>query len=294
METGTWLRRSQAGLPAAPSDARRGGAQAGKMLVPLLGMLAALAIGVSAFAIYLLIQKGEQLQGVQRNLQLAESENSDLKSRIENVQQAKTRLEEDLAGVQRELSQSKEEMTKSLKAQETLTRSIEDREREIARLTKDLDQAQNESSRVSGQVAKLQSERDEAKRQLTELERAKNDLEAKLMASEQPTVELDKVMVSGGAGGEASGMVMPVSAMPSAGPASDGQVVVINREYDFIVMNLGKNHGVAVGQEFQVARGSEVLGRVKVEKVYDELSAAAILPDSKKSSIREGDTVRAL
>ena len=266
--------------------------QAGKMLTPLLSILAALAMGVAAFAIYLVIQKGEQLQVVQRNLQLAESENNDLKSRVESVQQAKARLEENLAGVQGELSHSKEEMANSLKAQETLTRSVEDREREIARLTKDLDQAKSESSKVSSQIGKLQSERDEAKRQLAELERAKNDLEARLMAADQPTVELDRVLVSGGASGTESGggMVMPVSTTPS----SDGQVVVINREYDFVVMNLGKNHGVAVGQEFQIARGNEVLGRVKVEKVYDELSAAAILPDSKKSSIREGDTVRAL
>jgi hypothetical protein len=37
-----------------------------------------------------------------------------------------------------------------------------------------------------------------------------------------------------------------------------------------------------------------VLGRVKVEKVYDELSAAAILPESQKNNIREGDAVKAL
>ena len=280
MQTGTWLRRSQAG----------------KMLTPLLGVLVVLAMGVAAFAIYMLIQKGEQLQVVQRNLQLAESENNDLKNRIETVQQAKTRLEEDLAGTQRELVQSKEELAKSLKSQEILTRSVEDREQEIARLTKDLQQAQNESSRVSGQITKLQSERDEAKRQLADAERAKSDLEAKLMGPEQPTVELDKVMVSGGTSTDlsaSSGVVMPISTA-SIGAQADGQVVVINREYDFIVMNLGKNHGVSVGQEFQVARGGEVLGRVKVEKVYDELSAAAILPDSKKNSMKEGDSVRAL
>ena len=280
MQTGTWLRRSQAG----------------KTLMPLLGVLAALAMGVAAFAIYMLIQKGEQLQVVQRNLQLAESENSDLKNRIEIVQQAKTRLEENLVGIQRDLVQSKEELAKSLKSQETLTRSVEDREQEIARLAKDLQQAQNESSRVSGQVTRLQSERDEAKRQLADAERAKGDLEAKLMGPEQPTVELDKVMVSGGTGTDlsaSSGVVMPISTA-SIGAEADGQVVVINREYDFIVMNLGKNHGVSVGQEFQVARGGEVLGRVKVEKVYDELSAAAILPDSKKNNMKEGDSVRAL
>ena len=70
--------------------------------------------------------------------------------------------------------------------------------------------------------------------------------------------------------------------------------MVVNREYDFIVMNMGKNQGLSVGQEFQIVRNNQVLGKVKIEKVYDELSAAAILPDSKKDSIREGDAVRAL
>ena len=75
---------------------------------------------------------------------------------------------------------------------------------------------------------------------------------------------------------------------------TEGQVVVVNREYDFIVMNRGKNHGLSVGQEFQIVRGNQVLGKVKVEKVYDELSAAAILPDSQKDNIKEGDAVKAL
>ena len=85
---------------------------------------------------------------------------------------------------------------------------------------------------------------------------------------------------------------MPVATTSKA--SADGQVVVVNREYDFIVMNLGKNHGLSVGQEFQIVRGAEVLGKVKVEKVYDELSAATILPESQKDRIREGDTVKAL
>ena len=68
----------------------------------------------------------------------------------------------------------------------------------------------------------------------------------------------------------------------------------MNREYDFIVMDLGRNHGVSIGQECKISRGDEVLGTVKVEKVYDELSAAAILPNSKKDRIREHDAVTPL
>ena len=153
----------------------------------------------------------------------------------------------------------------------------------------DLTQASADSKQMTEQ---LQSER----KRLADLERAKADLESKVMElSGQPMVELDKVLVKGdqgGAGAGASGLALPVPT--SAVPSMDGQVVVINREFDFIVMNLGRNHGLSVGQEFQVVRGTEILGRVKVEKVYDELSAAALLPESKKSAIREGDAVRPL
>jgi septal ring factor EnvC (AmiA/AmiB activator) len=295
------ITQRQTGLPAPRKAQTRHSSsarQAGKMLVPLLGVLTVLALGVAAVAIVLQIQEREKRQARERELQIALNENADLKSRLDEAQQSKTRTEEQLAGVRKELSQAKEELQKTLRAQAELTRSVEDREAEIARLTQDLAQARADSQQVSAQLSGLQSERDEVKRKLADLERAKEDLEAKVMElSERPTVELDKVLVTGEEAGEppAAGadLVIPVSA-GSASMAVDGQVVVINREYDFIVMNLGKNHGLSIGQEFQVVRGTEVLGHVKVEKVYDELSAAAILPDSQKQHIREGDAVRAL
>ena len=52
--------------------------------------------------------------------------------------------------------------------------------------------------------------------------------------------------------------------------------------------------GLSIGQKFQVVRGADILGTVKVEKVYDDLSAAAVLSDTGISYIREGDSVLAL
>ena len=269
---------------------RSRGTQTGKLLVPLLGVLAALAMGVAAVAIVLQIQEREKRVARERELQLALAENDDLKVRLEEAQEHRSRAEDQLAGARKELAQAREELEQAVTAQEALSRSIEDREKEIARLTKDLEQASAESKRMADE---LKTDR----QKLADLEQAREELEAKVMElSGQPTVELDKVLVTGepaGAGPAAgTGLVMPVStAVP---PVSDGQVVVINREFDFIVMNLGRNHGLSVGQEFQIVRGNEVLGRVKVEKVYDELSAAALLPDARKDSIREGDVVKAL
>ena len=273
--------------------------QAGKMLVPLLAVLVVLSMGVAAVAIVLQMQEREKRQAKEQELYQSQSENDELKSKLQAMEQDKARAEESLASTRKDLTQAQDELAKAVDAKETLSRSVEDREREIARLTKDVEQTRQEAKQAGKQLADLREERDTAKRQLADLEQAKQDLETKVMElTEKPTVELEKVLVTpdqalGAASPQSAspGVVMPASA--SAG-ANTGQVVVVNREYDFIVMNLGKNHGLSVGQEFQIVRGTQVLGKVKVEKVYDELSAAAILPESQKNNIREGDAVRPL
>ena len=268
--------------------------RAGKMLVPMLGVLAALSMAVAAAAIWLQMQEREKRQAKERELVLVLAERDELKAELEETLLSKSRVEGELSHVRTELETSLEKLAKATAAQEALSRSVEDRQKEIVRLSKDMEQIRSERKELAAQLADLNTERETLQQQLTSAEQAKTELESKVMElSNQPTVELDKVLVTGaGAPQAVGGTAMPVSAVSSLPP--DGQVVVVNREYDFIVMNLGKNHGLSIGQEFQVQRGNEVLGRVKVEKVYDELAAAAILPESQKDNIREGDTVKAL
>ena len=276
--------------------------QAGKMLVPLLITLTILALGVMAVAIFLQMQEREKREAKQRELRMALIENSDLKTRVDELQQVKSRLEEDLGRAKKDLAESQGKLTKSLEAQEALSKSVEDREREIVRVTKDLEQVRNDSRQLSTQISELTAQRDTVKQQLADLQRAKDELDTKLSnLAKQPTVELEKVMVTNEPmatqpplGAPAASAVVPVTTTASTSAASEGQIVVVNRDYDFIVMNMGKNQGLSIGQEFQIVRSGQVLGKVKVEKVYDELSAAAILPDSQKDNIREGDSVRAL
>lgn len=264
--------------------------QAGKTLVPLLGTFTAIAVGVAVIAIVLQVQERGKRLAKERELQHALIENEDLTARLQETERTKAKIEANLAHTRNELAQSAAELAQALDAQVKLSKAVENREVEIGRLTSDLTQARDDMKQLSGQLAQLQAERDTAKQQLVDAEEAKGELESKVMelSNERPTVELEKILVSGDhvRGGQtifAGGKV-----------STDGQVVVVNREYDFIVMNLGRNHGLAIGQEFQVFRNDEVMGRVKVEKVYDELSAAAIVQETQPDTIREGDLVRAL
>jgi len=265
-------------------------------------MLATLSMVVAAVAIVLQRQEYQKRQSKERELRLALGERDALKSQLEDLERVKARIEEESARARKDLTEAQEKATQAAEAHQTLSRSLEDREQQIGRLTKELEKAQTESRQATTKLSELQTERDAVRQQLSQLQRAKGDLESKVTElSRRPTVELEKVLVTDTHAPPSRSSAEPTTIAPRSSSAApmvrrlpDGQVVVINREYDFIVMNLGKNHGLSVGQEFHIVRGDAVLGRVKVEKVYDELSAAAILPESRKDEIHEGDAVKAL
>ncbi|MFC1807826.1 hypothetical protein ACFL0T_05610 [Candidatus Omnitrophota bacterium] len=74
-------------------------------------------------------------------------------------------------------------------------------------------------------------------------------------------------------------------------PALEGEVLTVNREFGFIVISLGKNAGVQEGMVFDVSRDNENLGKVKVETVRENISAAALTSDTIMSRMRPGDIV---
>lgn len=262
----------------------------GKLLVPMLSVLTVLALGMGGVTVVLLRQEQAKRLARESELKQVLVERESLKSQLAETQDAKKRVEDELGKIRQQLADAQDQAAKASRAQEELSKSVEDRQKEFDRVAKDLEQAKQERQQMLGQLNDLSNERNGLQQQLADLQKAKGDLESKVMElSGAPTVELEKVMVNGQAQ-QASASMAPAA----PGAASAGQIVVVNREYDFIVMNLGRNQGLSVGQEFQVMRANQVLGHVKVEKVYDELSAATILPDSKKDNIREGDQVKAL
>ncbi|MBI3087968.1 MAG: hypothetical protein HYY91_03685 [Candidatus Omnitrophica bacterium] len=262
-------------------------AHQGKATVVLLGAVAGLAVMVAGAGITLQMRERDLRLAKERELVLVKGQRDELEQQLREARQAKQHIEDELAKAKTRFDEVAKQLDEERKSKETLAKSVDERQREIDRLGKDLEQIRTERTTLGEQVATLKQGQDGLQKQLAELQQAKAQLETKVMElSEQPTVELEKVVVAGPAGAGAP----PVQQAST----TQGQVLVVNREYDFVVVNLGKNQGVAMGQELQIIRDQKVLGRAKVEKIYDELSAAALQPESKKDAIREGDVVKAI
>jgi hypothetical protein len=120
---------------------------------------------------------------------------------------------------------------------------------------------------------------------LKELESTKKAFEEKVKSLEEKVqnVELGKIVVSPDQKG--------AEAQPAAAVKLEGKISVVNKEYNFAVINLGNKDGVNVGDVFSVIHNNKNAGDLKVEKVHDNMSAAGFVTPDLKDIIAEGDRV---
>jgi chromosome segregation ATPase len=70
-----------------------------------------------------------------------------------------------------------------------------------------------------------------------------------------------------------------------------GRIVTVNKEHNFVVIDLGKQDGINIGNNFNVYRGETLLGSVEIIQARDRIAAADIKDLKEGMSIEINDTV---
>ena len=70
------------------------------------------------------------------------------------------------------------------------------------------------------------------------------------------------------------------------------QVLSVNRKFNFVVVNMGLRNQIKIGDVLRVEQNGQLIGRVQVEKLYENFSACGITEEIKPAQIQEGDLVR--
>ena len=117
--------------------------------------------------------------------------------------------------------------------------------------------------------------RRKAEAQLMIVMKGKELLEARLKKLEKSSklIELEKIIVK-----PESGLI--------------GKVIMVNREYHFIVINLGNKDDLELQDILSIYRNNEFVGRVQVERIEENMAAASILPDWQDVEFMENDEVK--
>jgi hypothetical protein len=269
-------------------------AEKGKIPIVALVILLVLSLLLALGGLYSLQKERE------KNLTLLE-EIEDIKTKQKITE---TKLEESkntISGMEVKLQEAQTQI-------DTLTRDLgqgkADREEalsQIEQLKTELEQQKELRSNLENKLTQAQEEVNKMQARLTDLESKKAELESKVQDLQEQVqkVELGKIVV--GSEGTPANPASTTEPEPVAAPqkaetgpsasSMEGKILVVNRDYNFAVFNLGSRDNVNVGDIFSVYQDNKYLGDIKVSKVHDSMSAADFVSTDIKDKVREGDRV---
>jgi len=143
-------------------------------------------------------------------------------------------------------------------------------------LKKELDDKEQQIRTTLDRLEREITARKKAEAQLMITLKEKENLEAKVKdLKAAPTIELEKIVIK-------------------PGSVITGKITMVNKEYAFVVVNLGTQHNLKAGDILSVYRNDEFIGKVQIERAEEKMSAAAVLPDWQNVEFKEDDIVKAI
>lgn len=219
----------------------------------------------------------EKINGLLDELELQEGireelkkENQALKEKFEREVKARAELQEKIA-TNAEAAQRLPELEAQLQIEQGARQELEQK----------LSAAEERAKTLEEALAKMQQQGVESPApvpvevapQAEELPEQKTPTVAEESSQNKEEVQLEKIVVA------------PAKATP------EGRIVMVDGETEFVIVNLGANHGIKEEQVLSVSRGKDQLGEIKVTRVQPEMSAADFIPPLTSRQVRKDDSV---
>ena len=223
-----------------------------------------------------------------------------LEQEKEELTKAKETLESQLNDATSKAKQIEEQFAAEKRNREAMAADLSRAQSEAGDLRTRLESERREKLDLTEELSKAKQSYRSLSNELTTLRQAKEALEKRVkeMLSAQ-TNEADRIVVTPTPSAEVPVRPSQQPQKPTAvstvpGKSLEGKVLVVNREFNFVVVNLGSKSGIKEGTRVSVLRGDKSLGTAQVEKLYENMAAATIMTEEKKGQIKEGDTVKVI
>ncbi len=233
-----------------------------------------------------------RLLGIKRSLEMERDSlkqeivalNKKIEEGIADRKKLQDRVQE-LGAANDQLTREKDELSQQCKmlmeARDSLTQQLqqanENLEREVkmhAYFEGRLGESQNENGRLKNKNSELEIV---LKDSLAKIEKLKKQLHfARLSATVPPAPSTDGNAVE----------LPPISVSPQSQKYLEetspriGKVVSVNKENNFVVINLGANSGIRVGDSFSVRRGRNSIATLKVIQTRNSVAACDIVSEA--------------
>lgn len=221
-------------------------------------------------------------------LETVAAENKKLKEQLAESQQAVKTLTEGLAIANGEAEVFRKEAAELKLRMEALG---------VDGLSADRSKVEQRLLKAVRDLQILQGERDQLAEELLQLSEAvlrytkaatTEDVEARLELEARMRSAADAL--GKGSGSSAAGP--KVDAYEQA-DLTNGRVISVKEEYQLVVGNIGRRHGVKVGMPFRILRDDKEIGIVRVVDVREKICGAVIQSlDTEKKKIKVGDRLK--
>mgnify|MGYP001595625086 CR=1 FL=1 len=253
----------------------------GKVITILLILLTAVSIVVSGI-IYLQLEKEQ-------------SQNASLSKKISTLETEKANLEKQIEQHKSELAEANTKLEEADKKIKELTLSLDEEKNKnqeaVASINKDLEEVKNAKADLEKKISQNQDEINSLKAQIEKLKKEKEDLEKKIKdGASKSDVQLGKIVVAPetiAAGTDAS---LNKDAASLSAPL-EGKILVVNKEYAFVVINLGSRDGISVNDTLSVYQKDKYIGDIIVERVDTAMCSANFSDPNLREIVKENDRV---
>ncbi|UCH11854.1 MAG: hypothetical protein JSW18_03235 [Candidatus Omnitrophota bacterium] len=204
-------------------------------------------------------------------------ESASLEVQIIQIEKIYDKSEQQLAAIEKDMISSQQEIKDLLGQKKELTEKISSASSEVFDLENRLailKQTTTALERHLKRMMRISGIKSEGKERLPQkaISMAGTEIEPAATEATSPTVSLPLI---------SSSKTTPLK----------GEVLVVNREFNFIVISLGKRNGLKEGDRLKVYDNHRLLGEVSVETVRENISAASGGKDLDAYRLRPGNKV---
>lgn len=241
--------------------------------------LVLVAIVISSIIYFLSLKDKEKTARLklQENLNNITKEKIMIEDELRKTSAEKTMLEETIAKLKVKMDELGKGLDKEKDVSRELSDKLKEKEKETEKLKLELSSLRKEKETLESKIIEAEGKIKTLADSLNQLQLVKSELERKLdnIMSKRLEVELERVVVK---------------------PRTPGmaKILAVNNSYDFVVVNLGQQHGMDTGKIMGVYQGNDLVANIKITKVYEMMSVADIIFEASEGIIREEDSVKEL
>lgn len=240
----------------------------------------------------------KELMDVRLKEEKAMEEGRKLDMQFKTVTQARSDLERKLIYNEKLAESLSEDLVREKRDKKAIADQMEAMRQENFEMKSRLMALGDKKTSLEGKLVNLQQEREVLAKRLAELDQilqervdqiiqVKDDLQSARAEAKEAGVKDSKVV-----------QLQPIvvkapqeTAPPKNQSAGAGQILAINEENNFAIIDMGEDQGARVGQTFNVFRNNEKIGTVEIIQTRKEISAADIKSVSSGSKLKIGDMV---